>query len=265
MKIFATENLFKQNVTEPLSGACEAKYTGLLNRRGDVLCRPTLELQMPHVFEVVKLVQIGLPQASPEDICMFLNLCFPDPIATTKAQRSHLPADKPFASQSYARKRDVGRRGEGSRRGVSDPEGVPGGSRRGGSDPEGVPEGAIKVVQLTDIHIEPDYAEGAPTNCGLPVCCMAAYTGTGNAGPLGDYNCNIPRRTMEIFLAEVASINPDIVLFSGDVPPHSVWKETSDSQRDCSKHLVDAIKANLSGHHVYPNIGNHGWACLLAP
>ena len=100
------------------------------------------------VYEVVK---IQAPPVLSSTICRFLSLCFPDPITTVPAQRPPLSADRLSINQSdrsSGRRRNLGQRAEGSRRG---------GSR--GSDPEGVPEGAIKVVQLTDIYIEPDYAE----------------------------------------------------------------------------------------------------------
>ena len=44
----------------------------------------------------------------------------------------------------------------------------------------------------------------------------------------------------------------------GDVPPHTLWEETVDSQLDCSRTLTNAIQDILAGHIVLPAIGNHG-------
>lgn len=114
----------------------------------------------------------------------------------------------------------------------------------------------LKVVQLTDIHVERSYALDSSATCGLPVCCLKKW-GTGNASEFGDYNCNIPPRTIELFVKKVKTFNPDIILFSGDVPPHTMWDETAQSQMACTKLLVDILKRLLPNYNVYPIIGNH--------
>merc|ERR550532_1295206 len=48
--------------------------------------------------------------------------------------------------------------------------------------PERKKEDLIKVVQMTDIHIDPEYREGSSTGCGLYLCCRDKYDGTGSAG-----------------------------------------------------------------------------------
>jgi len=48
----------------------------------------------------------------------------------------------------------------------------------------------------------------------------------------------------------------------GDIPPHTVWDETPQSQLDCTVALVDLIARNLTGYNVYPIIGNHGRPCI---
>ena len=37
----------------------------------------------------------------------------------------------------------------------------------------------------------------------------------GKAGKFGDYNCNVPQRTVENILKEVRAMNPDFVFFTG--------------------------------------------------
>ena len=37
----------------------------------------------------------------------------------------------------------------------------------------------------------------------------------GSAGAYGDYNCNIPLKTLELFLQEAASFQPQFVLYTG--------------------------------------------------
>ena len=60
-------------------------------------------------------------------------------------------------------------------------------------------EGSVRVLHLTDIHIDLTYTVGSETDCGLPMCCgntsaQAASASTA-AGQWGDYNCDIPAWT----------------------------------------------------------------------
>ena len=45
---------------------------------------------------------------------------------------------------------------------------------------------------------------------------MLQYS-SGSAAEYGDYNCNIPEQTLEIFLQQVQTLQPDFVIFSGEV------------------------------------------------
>lgn len=196
--------------------------------RGDPLCPGTIKLQGPHIARVVKD-----PTVSPEQFCEYFNACLPS------ETRSYDPSE----TRAKGELRRETKTSE-DRRGLTD--GKSGTSR----------EDAIKVVQLTDIHVERNYSVGSSTECGLPVCCLDKW-GPGDAGPLGDFSCNIPASTIEIFLEKVKTFEPDIVFFSGDIPPHTVWDETPQSQLDCTVALVDLIARNLTGYNVYPIIGNH--------
>ena len=39
------------------------------------------------------------------------------------------------------------------------------------------------------------YKEGSNTHCGLPLCCRD-WNGKGDAGLFGDYECDVPLRTV---------------------------------------------------------------------
>ncbi|ESN92072.1 hypothetical protein HELRODRAFT_181851 [Helobdella robusta] len=114
----------------------------------------------------------------------------------------------------------------------------------------------LKIVHLADVHIEERYKEGTNVYCGLPVCCLEEW-GKGPSGLFGDYRCNIPPRTFENFLEKVNGLNPDIIIFTGDVSPHTVWAETYESQMRCTNTTVNLLSKNLRGRNVYPVIGNH--------
>lgn len=85
----------------------------------------------------------------------------------------------------------------------------------------------IKVALISDIHISFDYTIGASNDCGRPLCCRSDSginsDPNKNAKKWGDYNCDIPLRTLENLLDYIDSdIKPDAVMWGGDSIPHNV-------------------------------------------
>ncbi|CAH1772935.1 unnamed protein product [Owenia fusiformis] len=123
------------------------------------------------------------------------------------------------------------------------------------------PGSTFRIAFLTDVHVDSRYTVGAPTDCGMIICCRvgADYTGEGSAGRFGSYSCNTPIRTMDLFMQGIANLaeKPDIVLYGGDAPPHALWEETFDGQMQASQATVEAFSRNMPGMRVFPTIGNH--------
>lgn len=195
---------------------------------GTEMCQ-TVAVQGPYALKIVfdsQEVTLNKTQPNIEDICRYLNLCYDAPanvLMEPHGVTSFRHADVRKDTKATLEERKAT---------------------------------ALRIAQLTDIHIEPHYAEGSSADCGLYVCCLAEQ-GPGPSGYWGSYQCNIPERTMQLFLDEVKNQNPDLILFSGDVPPHTMWSETRQSQLNCSHILVNALNSTLFGHFVYPSIGNH--------
>ena len=60
-------------------------------------------------------------------------------------------------------------------------------------------------------------SQGSATEFDLYVCCRdEGSSNGGSAHPYGDYNCNIPPKTVEKFLDHVATLNPDIIVYTGN-------------------------------------------------
>lgn len=61
----------------------------------------------------------------------------------------------------------------------------------------------VRSVQFSDLHIDFDYMEGMPAQCDYPICCRnngkdtRAKEGSRPAGFWGDYDCDIPQRTLD--------------------------------------------------------------------
>ena len=58
---------------------------------------------------------------------------------------------------------------------------------------------SLKVLHITDIHIDLTYTEGSESQCGRPMCCsnttgLASSPAT-EAGHWGDFSCDVPAWT----------------------------------------------------------------------
>ena len=88
--------------------------------------------------------------------------------------------------------------------------------------PAPVPSGkkTFTFAHLSDIHIDIYYQHGSDENCEEPLCCR---NGTGNAGAWGTLaGCDLPLKTLEAALTQLAGLNPEFVIITGDFPPHDV-------------------------------------------
>lgn len=72
-----------------------------------------------------------------------------------------------------------------------------------------------KLVQITDIHVDPYYEPGSDANCGEPLCCRSTNGVAKNkdraAGIWGDYrNCDTPVQTLRHVLKHINEIHSDV-------------------------------------------------------
>jgi sphingomyelin phosphodiesterase len=117
----------------------------------------------------------------------------------------------------------------------------------------------FKFLHVSDIHIDPDYIEGSIADCNEPICCHSGKSETNGAGYWGTKgNCDLPPRTVELFLEQVSKMNLTFVLWTGDSPPHNIWKYSRENHTQFAKTITQMFKRYLPNVPVYPVIGNHG-------
>lgn len=123
----------------------------------------------------------------------------------------------------------------------------------------------LKVLQISDTHLDLDYVEGSNANCDEPLCCRksSSLKKTNGvvmpAGKWGTYNCDSPKILIDNMLQNIAHTHPDIdyIMWTGDLPPHDIWLQT---KNDSLKVLVESVKQI---QNVFPNsvilpaVGNH--------
>lgn len=120
----------------------------------------------------------------------------------------------------------------------------------------------IRILQLTDIHYDPLYTEGLSNDCGEPLCCRPPNKKGSNktaAGPWGDYNCDVPGKTIQHLFQHLQSIQDqfDWIYWTGDMTPHNIWNQTRKGTLDQLKHLYDLFDEFLPNKTVFPSFGNH--------
>ena len=119
----------------------------------------------------------------------------------------------------------------------------------------------IRILQLTDIHMDRKYKEGTPVECGMIICCRegVGMNGSGSAGRYGEYKCDLPIATLDLLMDQLRQLDPqpNFTVYTGDNPPHNVWNETWDDQTESTKFIVDYLSKNLPNQTIYPAMGNH--------
>ncbi|KAF0288119.1 Sphingomyelin phosphodiesterase [Amphibalanus amphitrite] len=119
----------------------------------------------------------------------------------------------------------------------------------------------IKVLQLSDLHVDLDYAEGSEAFCNMPMCCHASQ-GVGNAttGPYGALaDCDIPMATLDATLDWITEnhADVDIIYLTGDLPAHDIWNQTREGNEAAIRTSLTKLQARFPNTPVYSSIGNH--------
>jgi len=198
----------------------------------DTLCL-AIDSQGPHVLSIIKN-----RAATVDKICRNMNLCI-DPAPEGMLKRSVIGNEEKNVKQLRLKAKKNRSKAKKNRAKVAKRSGV------------------IRIGQVADIHVDPNYAIGSPTDCGLVVCCREHYKGNGSAGSYGTYQCNTPQRTLDLFLQKVKDLDPAFVVYTGDNPNHHVWEEHRDENILCSDIAYESLGRVLEGTKVYCAIGNH--------
>uniref|UniRef100_A0A8C7IWN9 Sphingomyelin phosphodiesterase n=1 Tax=Oncorhynchus kisutch TaxID=8019 RepID=A0A8C7IWN9_ONCKI len=120
-----------------------------------------------------------------------------------------------------------------------------------------------RVLFLTDIHWDQEYAVGSSADCKDPLCCRnesgSPSWNQRAAGFWGSYSkCDLPLRTVENMLENAARTGPwDWVYWTGDIPAHNIWSQTRKQQLSELTVITRLIQRHLGNLKVYPAIGNH--------
>ncbi|CAG0912352.1 unnamed protein product [Notodromas monacha] len=130
-------------------------------------------------------------------------------------------------------------------------------------------DNSLKLVHVTDVHVDPEYDGEVIGECFLNICCKARRNLKSNAtslrtqmlGEWGDYHaCGLPRKTVEHLLCE--HINKthrdvDVLIWTGDIPGHGSWLLNRQQNIQMINDTLNLVKKCLPEVIVIPAIGNH--------
>jgi len=136
------------------------------------------------------------------------------------------------------------------------------------------PRKTVRSVQLSDIHIDFAYREGAPSECDFPICCRdngvsdaVQYFKNPSARPAGrwgDYSCDIPFKTMKSMFDFIGknqdTLKADFITWVGDNSGHNVWDNTQEEITEYTRNITQTLKDSLGANstlQVFPIQGNH--------
>eukprot|EP00118_Oscarella_pearsei_P010009 m.59311 g.59311 ORF g.59311 m.59311 type:complete len:554 (+) comp34881_c0_seq1:24-1685(+) len=117
----------------------------------------------------------------------------------------------------------------------------------------------IRILHLTDIHLDHKYDPGTSVDCGFFICCRPDLGGSGKAGAFGAYSCDLPLTTLDHLTGYLKTMDPqpDFIIYTGDNPSHDVWEESPESQAEATDFLVKYMSVHFPDKTIYPALGNH--------
>ena len=117
----------------------------------------------------------------------------------------------------------------------------------------------IKILHLTDIHMDLSYQSGSDTKCDEPLCCRKTKNKIESAGRWGAYPCDIPLETVNNSLRQISekSNSIDLWYWTGDIVAHDIWQYSRETNFRHSSLITQMLQNYSKGKLVIPVIGNH--------
>lgn len=122
----------------------------------------------------------------------------------------------------------------------------------------------LNIIQITDIHYDPNYEPYGKSQCDQPICCRKGQNSTNTsdkvAGYWGDYNyCDSPWHAVVDLLDHIRDTHRNIsyVYFTGDIVDHGVWETSIEGNVEILNRSYGYIHDTFRNVPVYPILGNH--------
>ncbi|CAG2103821.1 unnamed protein product [Medioppia subpectinata] len=127
----------------------------------------------------------------------------------------------------------------------------------------------LKMLHLTDVHLDLCYAPGSASHCREPLCCrpssppLTSRSSAGNhsAGYWAEtrFSCDARLEFVAAAIKHMADRHRDLdfIIWTGDNAPHDVWNTTRESNLRHILEVTRIVKRAFRGKPVFPTLGNH--------
>ena len=119
----------------------------------------------------------------------------------------------------------------------------------------------LKMIQLTDIHLDTQYIENGTVYCDEPLCCRtqaSTYSRkkSGKFGYLG--RCDASLALLDSFIDKAYELKPDLIIWTGDNSPHNSKNSTQQDNYDATIIVKNKLDQKFKNEiPIYPALGNH--------
>ena len=119
----------------------------------------------------------------------------------------------------------------------------------------------LKMLQLTDIHLDTKYIENGTVFCDEPICCRTPASNysrikSGKFGHIG--LCDSSLDLLDSFMDMAEKLKPDFILWTGDNSPHNSNNSTQEENYKASIIVKDKLDEKFNHEiPIYPSLGNH--------
>ena len=126
----------------------------------------------------------------------------------------------------------------------------------------------LKVLQITDLHLDIEYQEGANGECSYPICCRNSTNDKTIRDPTklcGKYGyegkADISESLFDSFLDDASKREIDFIIWTGDNAPHDGWLGDQTIPYDISERLRDKLNQKFRNGTknipIFYCLGNH--------
>uniref|UniRef100_A0A0N5BGH4 Metallophos domain-containing protein n=1 Tax=Strongyloides papillosus TaxID=174720 RepID=A0A0N5BGH4_STREA len=131
------------------------------------------------------------------------------------------------------------------------------------------PQSTLRVLHLTDIHIDHEYYPGSEAKCKTMsnerlVCCRV-YSSLNNSNikvPAGywgsPHNCDIPYRTFVNAMEHISKNDKfDYIIVTGDMESHDIWTYSKTKTMTNVLNITSVLQEYFPKTPIYQATGNH--------
>ncbi|RZC34304.1 sphingomyelin phosphodiesterase-like [Asbolus verrucosus] len=120
---------------------------------------------------------------------------------------------------------------------------------------------SFKILQLSDIHYDPNYTPNGNADCGEPICCQGDQGEPASpelaCGYWTDYrDADAPWHLVEETIKQAKTQEFDYVYYTGDIISHRIWETSVENNTAAIAQLYSYFKDSFDGP-VFPIFGNH--------